>query len=75
MIPSITGLPDPREGEWPEPAEWCFEHEQRKDSCGQCEMAAIYEHLAERELAPTEQEDALRVAFRAALDRINARGK
>lgn len=36
MIPSVTGLQDPREGEWPEEAEWCFEHGQRKDSCGAC---------------------------------------
>lgn len=35
MIPSVTGLPDPREGEI-EPAEWCHEHGQRKDSCGHC---------------------------------------
>lgn len=36
MIPSVTGLQDPREGEWPEETEWCFEHGQRKDSCGSC---------------------------------------
>ena len=30
------GLTDPREGEWPEDAEWCWEHGQRKDTCGAC---------------------------------------
>jgi len=47
---SVTGLTDPREREWPDEAEWCFEHGLLKESCGKCaevEMEdATFEQLA-----------------------------
>ena len=44
-IPNYHGHRDPREGEWPEESEWCFDHGQRKDSCGRCRQQEIDDEL------------------------------
>jgi len=54
-------MTDPREGEWPDEAEWCFEHGLLKESCGKC---------AEFEMEDVSFE-ALAAAFAQVLDRVS----
>jgi len=70
---SVTGISDPREGEWPEEAEWCHEKGQLKESCYHCHAADIDRANFERELTATEAQDALCLFMRDVLDKINAR--
>lgn len=64
MIRSVTGIHDPREGEQPDPADWCHEHGLAKDSCGPC-------HQREIDDEATVGFEALAEAFAQVLDRAS----
>lgn len=65
MSRSVTGISDPREGEWPDEAEWCHEKGLLRESCAHCLEADIERTTQEASF------ESLAAAFAQVLDRVS----